>query len=112
MAQAKIYPKGLYMDKKREGAPSYVKGKLSIKAQDFVTFLKENKQYINDKGYMRFDLLLSEKDGRLYFTVDTYKSVDVPFIGTTEDKSLEETAKRFNQVQYPTEDIDVSQIPF
>lgn len=115
MAQTKIYPKGLYMDKKREGAPAFVKGKLSIKAQDFVTFLKENKQYINDKGYMRFDLLQSEKDGKLYFTVDTYKSTPtdgVPFVGTSEDKSLQETAKQFDSIQYPTDEINPEDIPF
>lgn len=112
MAQAKIYPKGIYFDKPHAKAPKFVKGKLSMKAQEFVAFLKENKQYINDKGYIKFDLLQSEKDGKLYFTVDTYKTQDVPFVGTTEDKSLQETAKQFDEVKYPSEDINPEDIPF
>lgn len=119
----KIYPKGLYFDKPHANAPKFVKGKLSMKAQDFVNFLKENKQYINEKGYIKFDLLQSEKDGKLYFTLDTYKAGSNDFIGEpfesskpkSDEESLEKTSEEFGggkKVVYASEDINPSDIPF
>lgn len=96
MAQIKIYPKGLYMDKKRDGAPAFVKGKLSIKYDEFLAWLPTQKEFINEKGYMKFDLLKSEKDGKLYFTLDTYKasSTDgVPFVGKSD---VQKASDEFN----------------
>lgn len=96
MAQIKIYPKGLYIDKPREGAPAFVKGKLSIKYDEFLAWLPTQKEFINEKGYMKFDLLKSDKEGKLYFTLDTYKSTStdgVPFEGKSDVK---EAADGFN----------------
>jgi len=102
MAQIKTYPKGLYMDKPREGAPSFVKGKLSIKYDEFVAWLGTQKEFVNEKGYMKFDLLKSDKDGKLYFTLDTYKANPtdgVPFEGTRSD--VQKAADEFtNDVQW------------
>ena len=113
----KTYPKGLYMDKPRENAPKFVKGKLSMKPKEFVDFIKAHKEYINEKGYMKFDLLQSEKDGKLYFTLDTYKvgSNDFsgqPFESKKEQASLEETASQFDVVNYPKDEINPLDIPF
>ncbi len=102
MAQIKTYPRGLYMYKPRVGAPAFVKGKLSIKYDEFVAWLGTQKEFVNEKGYMKFDLLKSDKDGKLYFTLDTYKtspSDGVPFVGTKSD--VQKAADEFtNDVQW------------
>lgn len=67
----KIYPKGFNIFPPREGAPAFVKGKISIEPHAFVAFLKEHGQYLNDKGYFSFDLLQGDKG--LYCRLDTYK---------------------------------------
>lgn len=69
---------GFFFDKPREGAPDFVKGKLSIQAEKAVAFLNEHK---NEKGYVNLDLLKS-KEGKLYFTLNEWKpekKEDVPF---------------------------------
>jgi hypothetical protein len=78
-----VLAKGFYFDKPREGAPDFVKGKLSVKVAEAVELLKK---YENNAGYVNLDLLKS-KEGKLYFTVNTWQpekkdeieAADVPF---------------------------------
>jgi hypothetical protein len=78
-----VLAKGFYFDKPREGAPDFVKGKLSVKVTEAVELLKK---YENNAGYVNLDLLKS-KEGKLYFTVNTWQpekkdeieAADVPF---------------------------------
>jgi hypothetical protein len=67
-----IYPKGFNIFPPREGAPDFVKGKISIEPKQFVEFLKEHAEYRNAKGYYSFDLL--EGNSGLYVKLDTYKA--------------------------------------
>lgn len=62
-------PKGFFFDRPREGAPDFVKGKLGIKVDDAVEFLRENR---NDKGYVNLDLLVS-KEGKPYLKLNDWK---------------------------------------
>ena len=62
--------KGLYFDRPREGAPEFVKGRMSIKVDEAIVMLKEKK---NDKGYVNLDLLMSKAKNKFYFTVDDWK---------------------------------------
>jgi hypothetical protein len=55
----KVFAKGLYAKAKNEKAPAFVKGSLSIKVEDFITFLNEHK---NDAGYVNLDLLENKTD--------------------------------------------------
>jgi hypothetical protein len=55
----KVFAKGLYAKAKHEKAPAFVKGSLSIKVEDFITFLKENE---NESGYVTLDLLENKSD--------------------------------------------------
>lgn len=66
-----IYPKGLNIFPPRTGAPDFVRGIISIEPKQLIAFLQENKQYMNDKGYFRFNLLKGDKG--LYCTLDTWK---------------------------------------
>lgn len=65
-----IFANGFYFDKPREGAPDFVKGKLSMRVDDATTFLTT---YRNSKGYVNCDLL-KKKDGTgYYFTLNQWE---------------------------------------
>lgn len=67
----KVYPKGLNIFPPREGAPDFVRGTISIEPKQLIAFLKENQQYMNEKGYFRINLLNGDKG--LYAVLDTWK---------------------------------------
>lgn len=87
-----IFLEGLSIKPPHEKAPSWVKGKVSIKVNEFIEALK---QHQNDKGWVNIDLK-EAKSGGLYFSLDTYKKENVP------DKK--------NDVE--GEDINIEDIPF
>lgn len=67
--QDKIYANGIYFNEKRENAPDFVLGSISIDIEKFdINSLKE---YANWK-YVKLNVLMW-KD-KPYVTVDTYKS--------------------------------------
>lgn len=61
---------GFFFDKPREGAPDFVKGRVSIKTEDAIKMFEEHK---NEKGYVNLDLLKSKDGSKYYFTVNTWK---------------------------------------
>ena len=67
----KIYPTGMWFNKRHEKAPDFIRGKISIKVDDFLKWVDNSAHLINDKGYMNFQLLEGGKEG-LYLQVDTY----------------------------------------
>lgn len=91
----KIYPKGMYFGNPRDAAPSYVKGTLSIKSEDFINFLRE---HTNESGYANFTFLES-KDGKgYYFVLDTYQAeMNKP----EEIKSVESSKDEINPDEIP-----------
>lgn len=61
--------KGFYFEKPREGAPDFIKARISVKVEDAIATLKE---YKNDSGYVNLELL-KKKDGTgHYLQVNTY----------------------------------------
>lgn len=64
----KVYPKGFYIGEPNENAPDFVKGRISVKVEEFTAFLNE---HANDKGYVNLDLLEGQKG--LYSTLNTWK---------------------------------------
>jgi hypothetical protein len=64
-----IYAEGVYFDKPREGAPEFVKGRLSFNVEKAIPFLQK---YKNEKGYVNCDLLKSKESGKLYLKLNTY----------------------------------------
>lgn len=64
-----IFADGFFFDRPREGAPEFVKGRMSIKVEEAIPFLKAN---VNEKGYINLDLKLS-REGKLYLQLDTWK---------------------------------------
>lgn len=69
MADDIIFVDGLKFEKPKEGAPEFIKGKLSIHAERLTKFIAEHK---NENGYLNIDLKKS-KEGNLYLTLNTYK---------------------------------------
>lgn len=57
----------------REGAPDFVKGGISIKVDEFITFLRAHES----KGWVNLDLKKS-KGGNLYLELNTYKKDNAP----------------------------------
>lgn len=93
MAELK-YVAGLYFNKKHEKAPSFVLGTISIKPKEFMEWLRQNPA--DDKGYVRLKVNES-RDGKPYVALDDWKP--------TAKKEVEE-------IQYPPEEIPISEIPF
>ena len=68
--QEKVFAKGFYF-KRREGAPSFVIGQVSIKASEAIEFLLANQ---NDAGYVNLDVKQSQNEA-YYMELNTYKPV-------------------------------------
>lgn len=66
---AQDFISGLFISKPREGAPAFVKGRVSVLVDKFIPLLQEK---ANAKGYVNIDLLES-KSGELYFKLNEWK---------------------------------------
>lgn len=64
----KIYPKGIYFNAKRDNAPDFVLGSISIDLSKLN--LEELQNYKNGKWYVNLDVL--QWDERPYLAVNTY----------------------------------------
>lgn len=62
--------KGFYFERPNEGAPEFVKGKLSIKVAEAIELLKAKQ---NNAGYVNLDLLQSKDKTKLYLVVNDWK---------------------------------------
>lgn len=78
-----IYPKGLFYNDPKEGAPDFVKGRISIKTEDFTAFLKE---HTNEKGYVNLQVLAGDKG--TYLKLDTWKPDSKPAGKKEDDEDL------------------------
>lgn len=83
------FPDGLRFFPRRDTAPEWIQGSISVDPAKFVAWMKENKEKmsesLNGGKYFRFDVKLS-KEGKLYVAVNDYKPAvretfheDVPF---------------------------------
>jgi hypothetical protein len=61
---------GIYFDRPNENAPSFVKGKISIKVDAAIELLKK---HVGEDGYVRLDLKEAKETKKLYLTVNTWK---------------------------------------
>jgi hypothetical protein len=64
-----VFPDGIFFEGPREGAPDFVKGKLSIKADKAIPWIQ---QHVNEGGYVNLDLKLS-KGNKLYLALNDWK---------------------------------------
>ncbi len=63
-----IFVDGLFIEKPKEGAPDFVKAKVSVNVDKLTAWCAQHK---NEKGYVNIDLLKS-KGGKLYFAKNTF----------------------------------------
>ena len=91
---------GFYFDKPREGAPEFIKARISVKVDTAIETLKK---YKNDAGYVNLELL-KKKDGTgHYLQINTY--------GLT--KPEPRTAPEKPDESWREEDkLDADEIPF
>ena len=61
---------GMYFNK-RENAPDWVIGRLSINLNQFMEHAKDLEDHLNSKGYVDMDIKLSRK-GNAYISYDNY----------------------------------------
>lgn len=66
----KRYVDGLFFNQKRDNAPDFVLGSLSIKTDAFAAWLLNETP--NDHGYINLDILMG-KSGKPYMVVNEFK---------------------------------------
>ena len=72
-------PNGIRFKLASERAPDFVKGKLSIKRDEFIEWLQQQ-----ETGWVNLDLLVS-KSGNPYCKVNDYKPKETPQVNVEED---------------------------
>jgi len=76
-----IFVNGMIFKKPREGAPEFIKGSISIKAEELIPFIEQHK---DATGWVNIDLKKS-REGKLYLALNNYKKTadvepaDIPF---------------------------------
>jgi hypothetical protein len=107
----KVFTEGMIIKAPHQNAPSFVKLKLSFKAEDFRKFLNDNAK----NGWVNVDVKES-KDGKLYGELDTYeRAKEVTEIKQEITKKLAPTEDPMDNFTSPDENgevIDVDSIPF
>lgn len=98
---SKEFIDGLFVNQRRENAPEFVKGSLSIAVDKFIPYLQAK---ANAKGYVNIDLLESQ-EGNLYAKLNDWKPTE-KFVKNDEgkigvEKEMEEG-----------EEINMNNIPF
>jgi hypothetical protein len=71
----KIYVQGMYAsDASTPKQREFIVSRLAIRVSDFITFLKDQNQHVDDKGFLRMDIKRSLKDpNNLYGELNTWK---------------------------------------
>lgn len=65
-----VFADGIMFTKKRDGAPDFVRGGVSVRVEQFYTWAK---QHANQNGFVNLDLLKSKEKGTLYFKLNDWK---------------------------------------
>ena len=61
---------GMFFKKPIAGAPDFVKGHVSIKAQELIAFIQQHQKA---DGWVNIDLLKSKDGSKLYFKLNTWE---------------------------------------
>lgn len=95
---------GLIFKKKKDGAPEFVKGSISMKVDELKAFLDKH----NNNGWVNADLLVSKDGQKLYFKLNDWKPAQEGVAGVVG----EQPAPAIDAIQYPKEDVNPEDIPF
>jgi len=75
MSNDTIFADGLKFFEKHHDAPDFVIGTISIMPKQFVDWLRANHKAMDEKGYIKLQVLMGKK-GYPYVKLDTYKKED------------------------------------
>jgi len=64
------FAKGFWFERPHANAPSFVKGRMSVKVSEAIEWLEANK---SDRGYVNLQLLLAKDGEKLYFVKDEFE---------------------------------------
>ena len=103
--QDTIFADGLFFELPESNAPTFVKGKLSIKVAEFTKFLNNNQ---NKGGYVTIDLKES-KGQKGYAVLNTWKPTDKQYKAP---KTNEVNVATPEGIEYPEEEVNPDDIPF
>lgn len=101
MENEKIFTEGLIFKLPRQNAPDFVKGSVSIKADEFVEFIKKHQK----NGWLNIDLKVSQ-GGKAYAELNSWEPNAASNNGPVKSSSNGEIPTK------DPEDMDVSSIPF
>jgi hypothetical protein len=96
MAEEKVFASGLVFKLPSEKAPEYVKGKISIKVDEFVSWLQS---HVNNNGWVDIDVKESH-GGKIYCELNTYKP------------QRPDAVKEEPVIEYPEDEINPDDVPF
>lgn len=65
-----VFANGFVFKRPHENAPKFVKGSLSLKADEAIEFIKKNTKA---DGWVNLDLLASKDNSKLYFKLNDFK---------------------------------------
>lgn len=74
MENIKIFVNGLISVEVPQTAPEWILGKNSIKVDELIKWLQENKHLANEAGYINTVTKASKTTGKRYIEVDTWKA--------------------------------------
>jgi len=66
--QETVFLSGFIFKRPRTGAPDFVKGEMSIKADEAIAFIQQHTK----NGWLNADLLASKDNTKLYFKLNTF----------------------------------------
>lgn len=104
MPQEKIFADGIFFQK-RDGAPSFIVGSLSLKVAELIPFLQKHEL---NSGYVNIDIKQSQKGG-YYCELNTWKPTKEPVKEETKNQS---ELNNMDTIEYPEEEINPDDIPF
>jgi hypothetical protein len=96
----KIFAEGLHYELPSQGAPDFVKGKLSVRVADFIEFLKA---HVNERGFVNIDIKQS-RGGNYYCELNEYRKAAQP--------RADDVDRRSPDTDYPMPEINPDDIPF
>lgn len=103
----KIFPQGIFLEQPNENAPSYIKGRISIKLPEATQWLE---QHQNNAGYVNLTLRESLAN-TLYLELDQWKpKTETP--NQNLNTANEPGPVPLNGVEYPEEVNQAEDIPF
>lgn len=78
----KVFANGMIF-KRNDNAPDWVIGKLSVKEEDFVKFLRENSK----SGWLNLNINKGQS-GKIYIELDTWENTGKPIAKVAESTSF------------------------